>query len=179
MLDREINPQSHEIIPSLLKQRGAEYVRREHFKDGQRIFFSPLDFALNGPPVTFGTKTVMSKTNREGFTCTLTVLEKHHDGDDPTPCYVTVAIKWEAPGIGVYEEGVADIITKHCDKVRDHFDYRDYFSQGINYFAIVPRYWKERGLYRNPQLPFNRISAGVELTTGINAHSLVSDDRYV
>jgi hypothetical protein len=177
MLDREINPQQHEIIPSMLTKRGAEYVRREYFKDGQRIFFSPLDFALNGPQVTLGAKTVISREHR-GSTCTLTVLDKHHDGDDPTPCYVTVGIKWTVHG-GVFEEGLADIITKDCKLVREHFGFLNYQVKGNTYFAISPHFWREKALYKNPQLPLNRISAGVALTTGINAHSLVSDDKYV
>ena len=176
--DRDITPLTQQLAPPTLIKNNVEYVRRESFKDGQRVFFSPLDFALNGPIVTIGTKTVMSRSTDE-YKCSLTVLEKHHEPGDPIPCYVTVSVKWTCPTMGVFEEGLSDIITKDCEMVRKRFDFRDYIRQGPNYFAIFPHFWSEQALYKNPNLPYNRITKGIELVTGISAHTLVSDDRYV
>jgi hypothetical protein len=176
--DRDITPSEHELAPPTLFSNNVEYVRRESFKDGQRVFFSPLDFALNGPVVTIGTKTVMSRSDGR-HDCSITVLEKHHEPGDPVPCYVTVSVKWSNQLMGVVEEGLADIITKDCEIVREHFGFTNYTQQGHNYFAITPHFWREQGLYKNPHLPYNRITKGIELVTGISAHTLVSDDRYV
>ena len=178
LIDRDITPSEHDLAPPTLTNNDVEYVRRESFKDGQRVFFSSLDFALNGPIVTTAAKSIMTRSDGK-YECAITVIEKHHEPGDPVPCYVTVSVKWSCPHIGVFEQGLADIITKDCEAVRKHFGFTDYTRQGHNYFAINPHFWREQGLYKNPHLPYNRITRGIELVTGISAHTLVSDDRYV
>lgn len=175
LIDREIYTSGDPPkIPSIIVQNNVEYVRREDFKDGRKVFFSPLDFALNGPPIG----AVISSSDGE-YECAITVLEKHHEPGDPVPCYVTVSVKWSDPHMGVFEKGLADIITKDCETVRKHFGFTNYTQQGHNYFAITPHFWREQGLYKNPHLPYNRITRGIELVTGISAHTLLCDDRFV
>jgi len=174
LIDREIYTSGDPPkIPSIIVQNNVEYVRREDFKDGRKVFFSPLDFALNGPPIG----AVISSSDGE-YECAITVIEKHHEPGDPVPCYVTVSVKWSHPHLGVFEQGLADIITKDCETVREHFGFTNY-TQGHNYFAITPHFWREQGLYKNPHLPYNRITRGIELVTGISAHTLLCDDRFV
>ena len=174
LIDREIYTSGGPPkIPSMIVQNNVEYVRREYFKDGRKVFFSPLDFALNGPPIG----AVISGSDGQ-YECAITVLEKHHEPGDPVPCYVTVSVKWSDPHLGVFEQGLADIITKDCETVREHFGFTNY-TQGHNYFAITPHFWREQGLYKNPHLPYNRITRGIELVTGISAHTLLCDDRFV
>ena len=50
-LDRlyELTPLESELTPTEIDLHGTKYIRSEYFKDGQRVFFSVLDFALNGP----------------------------------------------------------------------------------------------------------------------------------
>ena len=175
LIDREIYTSGGPPkIPSIIVQNNVEYVRREYFKDGRKVFFSPLDFALNGPPIG----AVISGSDGQ-YECAITVLEKHHEPGDPVPCYVTVSVKWSDPHMGVFEKGLADIITKDCETVRKHFGFTNYTQQGHNYFAITPHFWREQGLYKNPHLPYNRITRGIELVTGISAHTLLCDDRFV
>ena len=175
LIDREIYTSGGPPkIPSMIVQNNVEYVRREYFKDGRKVFFSPLDFALNGPPIG----AVISGSDGQ-YECAITVLEKHHEPGDPVPCYVTVAVKWTCPSMGVFDEGLVDIITKDCETVRKHFGFTDYERQGTNYFAIFPHKWRDEAYYKSPHLAYNRITRGIELVTGISAHTLLCDDRFV
>jgi hypothetical protein len=89
------------------------------------------------------------------------------------------AVKWTCPSMGVFDEGLVDIITKDCETVRKHFVFTDYERQGINYFAIFPHKWRDEAYYKSPHLAYNRITRGIELVTGISAHTLLCDDRFV
>jgi hypothetical protein len=178
LIDRDITPSEHDLAPPTLTNNDVEYVRREAFKDGQRVFFSPLDFALNGPIVTTAAKSIMTRSDGQ-YECAITVLEKHHEPGDPVPCYVTVAVKWTCPSMGVFDEGLVDIITKDSEMVRKRFGFTTYERQGTNYFAIFPHKWRDEALYKKPDLPYNRMTRGIELVTGISAHTLLCDDRFV
>ena len=160
----------------MIVQNNVEYVRREYFKDGRKVFFSPLDFALNGPPIG---AVISGSDGLYEYECAITVLEKHHEPGDPVPCYVTVAVKWTCPSMGVFDEGLVDIITKDSEMVRKRFGFTTYERQGTNYFAIFPHKWRDEALYKKPDLPYNRMTRGIELVTGISAHTLLCDDRFV
>ena len=70
------------IAPSRIEIHDTVYIRSEYFEDGNRIFYSPLDFALNGPDEG----SMISRNDKHtGAVHKVKVLRKHYERLHPKP----------------------------------------------------------------------------------------------
>ena len=157
--------------PKIQFDHKTEYIRAEYNNSGERIFFSPLDFALNGP--NDGDEIVkvhpyVRKTLR------LKVIERvYSNKNQEVPMYVTLNIKSEKDD-KIRDLGLVDIIVYLCPEVIERYDLKPLnFGHYFRHFAIYPQWWLDD--YRiTVSSATNDLTRAVSLLTGLCTHTLVS-----
>ena len=159
--------------PKIQFDHKTEYIRAEYNNSGERIFFSPLDFALNGP----NDGDEISKKHPEfRYTIHLKVIERvYSNKNQEVPMYVTVRVRV------TYDDtdedlGLVDIIVYQCPEVRERYNFRvdsSWYSY-YNTFAIYPQWWLEGDYRINESSPNNDLTRAVSIITGLCGQTLVS-----
>lgn len=171
-MSRLIERDGGEIIsPSIVYQNDLPYIRGEFSRTGERVFFSPMDFALNGP------KNGDEITKVHPFarkTLSLKVIERvYSNKNQEVPMYVTLNIKSETDD-KTRDLGLVDIIVYLCPEVIERYDLKPLnFGHYFRHFAIYPQWWLDD--YRiTGSSATNDLTRAVSLLTGLCTHTLVS-----
>ena len=159
------------VSPSIVYQNELPYIRGEFSKTGERVFFSPVDFALNGPKD--GDEIVkvhpwFRKTLR------LKVIERvYSNKNQEVPMYMTLNIQSEVDD-KTRDLGLVDIIVYLCPEVIERYDLKPLnFGHYFRHFAIYPQWWLDD--YRiTGSSATNDLTRAVRLLTGLCTHTLVS-----
>lgn len=161
------------VSPSIIYKNQLPYIRGEFNKSDERIFFSPLDFALNGPE---DGDEISKKHPEFRYTIHLKVIERvYSNKNEEVPMYVTVRVRV------TYDDteedfGLADIIVYQCPEVRERYNFRvdsNWYSY-YNAFAIYPQWWLEDDYRINESSPNNDLTLAVSIITGLCGQTLVS-----
>ena len=171
-LDRLNDVLPSEIAKPITTVRGVEYIRCEYFEDGQRVYFSILDFALNGPQEG---DIATRKEITNGCEHSLKVLTKHYERDDIIPCMIEVELTTTIDNQTIIKDQKLWVIVKDTETTREKF--RLDTSQGVrgNSFALVPDFFVKR--YMNQLSTNNDVTIAFSVITGIPKETLVLGDR--
>ena len=178
-LDRldEILP--NEPAPPMISQFGTEYVRREYFEDGSKIFFSPLDFVLNGPDEG----EIISRVKGD-VTFKVRMGKKHYTNNSPIPFMCEVFISQEYKN-SLHNEFIDEslwvvleineiTIEKFSFHAMDSIHVEDnIMNNGYDgpFLSLQPQWLIGR------QTPLNDISIIFSVVTGISKHYSIIMDR--
>ena len=179
-LDRldEILPD--EPAPPMISQSGTEYVRREYFEDGIKIFFSPLDFVLNGPDEG----EIISRVKRD-VTLKVRMGKKHYTNNSPIPfmCEVFISREFKNPLHNDYIDEPLWVVLEINEITNEKFSF--HVSDSIveeeiimengydgRFLSLQPQW-----LIGRPNSPRNDISIIFSVVTGISIHYPIILDR--
>lgn len=152
--------------PSQVTFNTTTYIRSEYFKDGSRVFFGPLDFALNGP--TEGT--IMERDCPNMGLCKVKVLSKHYEHNSEIPSFVECLVTKGRLELKLW------LIVRATSTVIDKFRF-NYMRNMPNYnFAMIPEYVLENRLRTNAHTPYNDASYGFAAVTGISIGTRIPED---
>lgn len=172
-----IDHRLEEIIPtekaeSQVSIGGAIYVRSEYFKDGQRVFFSPLDFALNGPDEG----SIVTRKTEDGCEFTVKMLRKHYERGEEAPCMVEVEVTNMYQNIALVASQILWVIVRATKTTIDKFNLR--LKQGVreHSFALVPDFFIQNNVRMNHMSPVNDVTIAFSTVTGIPKEYLVLED---
>jgi hypothetical protein len=157
--------------PKIQFDHKTEYIRAEYNNSGERIFFSPLDFALNGPKDGDEITKVHPFVRK---TLRLKVIERvYSNKNQEVPMYVTLNIQSEKDD-KTRDLGLVDIIVYLCPEVIERYDLKPLnFGHYFRHFAIYPQWWLDD--YRiTGSSATNDLTRAVSLLTGLCTHTLVS-----
>jgi hypothetical protein len=159
--------------PSSLIQHEAEYVRREYFADGAKLYFSPLDFALNGPDEG----STLSRKDEHGRRFTVKVLKKHYEEGEEVPSMVEVEATITTHGRHI-STGKLWVIVRATDTTITKFKLR--LTKGVTgySFALFPDFYIHHNVRMNHHSPTNEISEAFSTATGIPINYLVLKDLH-
>ena len=164
-LDRLNQTMPDESPPSKINLHGTEYIRAEYFEDGSRVFFSPLDFALNGP--TEGT--VMERNCPNMGLCKVKVLSKHYENNSEIPSFVECLVTIRN------DESKVWLIVRATQTVIDKFRFTYRRNSPMYNYAIIPDFVLEKRQL-NSHTPFNDASSGFAAVTGITIATRIPED---
>ena len=152
---------------------GTLYIRSEYFEDGQRVFFSPIDFALNGPDEGG----VLTRKDYYGTEHCVKVLKKHYERNDEIPCMLEVHITSMIGNQAVIANELLWVVVKETKTTREKFNLRT--KQGVKSlsFALVPDFFQQKGVRMNHLSTHNDVSAGFSCVTGIPKEYRVLGDK--
>ena len=156
--------------PKIQFDHKTEYIRAEYNNSGERIFFSPMDFALNGPKD--GDEIVKAhpwfrKTLR------LKVIERvYSNKNQEVPMYMTLNIQSEVDD-KTRDLGLVDIIVYLCPEVIERYNLKTLDSRYFKQFAIYPQWWLDDYTITGSSAT-NDLTRAVSLLTGLCTHTLVS-----
>ena len=172
-----INTRLDEVLPeenakSQITQNGTIYIRSEYFKDGQRIFFSPLDFALNGPDEG----SIVTRKLENGCEYIVKVLRKHYERGSEVPCMVEVEVTSTYQDIAFVNKLKLWVIVRATNTTITKFKLR--LTQGVreHSFALVPEFFIQNKTRMNHMSPVNDVTIGFSTATGIPKEYLVLED---
>ena len=173
-----INTRLDEVLPeenakSQITQNGTIYIRSEYFKDGQRIFFSPLDFALNGPDEG----SIVTRKLENGCEYIVKVLRKHYERGSEVPCMVEVEVTSTYQDIAFVNKLKLWVIVRATDTTITKFKLRLKGVTGYS-FALVPDFLILHNARMNLYSPNNQISVAFSIVTGIPINYLVLKDLH-
>lgn len=156
--------------PKIQFDHKTEYIRAEYNNSGERVFFSPMDFALNGPKDGDEIVKVHPWYRK---TLRLKVIERvYSNKNQEVPMYVTLNIQSEYDD-KTRDLGLVDIIVYLCPEVIERYNLKTLDSRYFRQFAIYPQWWLDD--YRiTGSSATNDLTRAVSLLTGLCTHTLVS-----
>jgi hypothetical protein len=161
-----------EIAKPSIRHNGVLYIRSEYFNDGQRVFFSPLDFAMNGPDEG---SIISRKEEESGCEHTLKVLAKYHERGDEIPCMVEVELTTTIDNQVIIADRKLWVIVQLTETTKSKFKLNvDLGVRGVSY-ALVPDFFV--GIKMGYASPNNDVSFAFSFLTGISKHTLILGDR--
>ncbi len=172
-----INSRLEEVAPtelakSQIHHNGTLYIRSEYFKDGQRIFFSPLDFALNGPDEG----SIMARKLENGTEHTVKMLRKHYERGEEAPCMVEVEVSSFYQDIAFVANQILWVIARATKTTIDKFNLRLVRGVREHSFALVPDFFIQNNARMNHMSPVNDVTIAFSTVTGIPKEYLVLED---
>ena len=174
-LDRLNDTNQVDFAKSQVTLNGAVYIRSEYFEDGQRVFFSPLDFAVNGPDE--GSVVARKEIEYEHpIEHSVKVLKKHYERGSDTPCMLEVEVSSIGPENQVYvNKELLWVIVRATKTTTDKFNLV-YQGQKGHSFALIPNVFHEKKVRMNSAAPNNSISIAFSYVTGIPKEYLIMED---
>ena len=162
-----------EIANSQISQNGHIYIRSEYFEDGQRIFFSPLDFALNGPDEG----SIVTRKEENGCEHTVKVLAKHYERGHLEPCMVEVLVSSTLNGHILIENEKLWVIVRKTKTTSLKFGLDTSKGMWSASFALVPDFFIQKKVLMNHLSPRNDVTVGFSTVTGIPLAYLILEDK--
>ena len=159
--------------PKIQFDQKTEYIRAEYNNSGERIFFSPLDFALNGPK---DGDEISKKHPVFRYTIHLKVIERvYSNKNQEVPMYVTVRIRCTYDDTDE-DMGLVDIIVYQCPEVKERYNFTVDRSWHRYYeaYAIYPQWWLDDDYRINSASTTNDLTEAVSIITGLCGQTLVS-----
>ncbi len=160
------------IAPSRIEIHDTVYIRSEYFEDGNRIFYSPLDFALNGPDEG----SMISRNDKHtGAVHKVKVLRKHYERESEPPCMVEVEVSTMYDGVLEVASEKLWVITRATPITIKKFNFM--FS-GVNgaTFSLYPDFFLQKNVQMGQLSPINDVSIAFSTVTGIPKEHLVSEE---
>lgn len=166
-LDRlyELKPLESEIAPTEIDLHGTKYIRSEYFKDGQRVFFSVLDFALNGPDIG----SIIERVDVKHGRCRVKVLQKHYEHGSEVPSFMECEI------IKRNKKSKLWVLVKATKLVIEKFGLHQ-FGIGSTAFALRPDYFIKKKLAMDLLGPYNDSCVAFAVVTGIPPAIIVREE---
>ena len=160
--------------PSSLIQHEAEYVRREYFADGAKVYFSPLDFALNGPDEG----STVARKLEDGVECTVKVLKKHYEEGEEVPSMVEVEVEGIYQDRAFVQKQKLWVIVRATKTTIDKFSLQ--LNQGVreHSFALVPDIFIQSNVRMNHMSTIADSIVAFSTVTGIPKGYLVLKDLH-
>ena len=152
--------------PSEIEMYGTKYVRSEYFPDGQRVFFSILDFALNGPEVGATIRRVCEVWGP----CGVKVIEKHYEHGSEVPSYMECEIKHRNQKYKLW------VLVKATQLVKEKFRINRRIVASSGAFALYPDYLVKKKLAPDISLPHTHACVAFSIVTGIPPGIIVKED---
>jgi len=167
-LDRlqELSSTDSDIAPSDIEMHGVKYIRSEYFTDGQRIFFSPLDFALNGPD----DGSVMEREHKLYGRCKVKVLKRHFERGSEIPSFIECEVSRS------FFKHKLWVVVRTTKLVLEKFPYnsiRDIYQPN---YALYPDIYLKKNLRMDLVSPRNDASIAFSLVTGIPTGTKVREE---
>ena len=150
-----------------------EYIRAEYNNSGERVYFSPMDFALNGPK---DGDEISKKHPEFRYTIHLKVIERvYSNKNQEVPMYVTVRVRVTYDDTD-RDYGMADIIVYQCPEVQKRYNFtvNNNWYAYYDAYAIYPHWWLEDDYRINFSSTNNDLTHTISLITGLCGHTLVS-----
>jgi len=175
-LDRLNDTNQVEFAEPQVTLNGAVYIRSEYFTDGQRVFFSPLDFAINGPDE--GSVVARKETEHEHLIeHSVKVLKKHYERGHDTPCMLEVEVSSIGPENYAYvNKELLWVIVRATKTTIEKFSLVFYGQKGHS-FALIPNVFHEKKVRMNSAAPNNSICIAFSYVTGIPKEYLITEDK--
>ena len=164
--------ESEVISPSRLEHNGTTYIRSEYFEDGNRIFFSPLDFVLNGP----NEGTVILRTQGP-YKYKVKMGQRHYENGSTVPFMCEVFITREANNRIQFKEQLLWIVLQANDITVEKFKLRLNQGSSSYCYSLQPQYFLDKGLTMLTGSANNDISIAFSIVTGIPKEHLIVEDR--
>lgn len=172
-----LNNRLEEVMPtdkalSQVSIDGTTYIRSEYFKDGQRVFFSPLDFALNGPDEG----SIVTRKTDDGCEYTVKVLRKHYERGEEAPCMVEVEVTNMYHNIILVAKQILWVIVRATKTTIDKFKLKPELGVRGHSFALVPDFFIQNNVRMNHMSPVNDVTIAFSSVAGIPKEYLVLED---
>lgn len=160
------------ISPSRLEHNGTTYIRGEYFEDGNRIFFSPLDFVLNGP----NEGTVIMRAQGP-YKYKVKMGQKHYEGNSTVPFMCEVIITMEANSYPMCKDQTLWVVIEATDVAIDKFKLRLNQGSASNCYSLQPQFFLDKGLCMMTGSDNNDVSIAFSIVTGIPKGHLILEDK--
>lgn len=160
------------LNPSRLDHKGTTYIRSEYFEDGNRIFFSPLDFALNGP----NEGTVIMRTQGP-YKYKVKMGKRHYENDSITPFMCEVIITMEVNGRRRGEDQTLWVVIEPTEVAVEKFKLRLNQGAASYCYSLQPQFFLDKGLCMMTGSDRNDVSIAFSIVTGIPKGHLILEDR--
>lgn len=166
-LDRlyELTPLESELTPTEIDLHGTKYIRSEYFKDGQRVFFSVLDFALNGPDEG----SIIEREDKKHGKCRVKVLQKHYEHGSEVPSFMECEVTKRKQKSKLW------VLVKATKLVIERFKLYQ-FGIGSTAFALRPDYFIKKNLAMDLLGPYNDSCVAFSVVTGIPPAVIVREE---
>lgn len=160
------------ISPSRLEQNGTTYIRSEYFEDGNRIFFSPLDFALNGP----NEGTVIMRTQGP-YKYKVKMGQQHYENNSTVPFMCEVFVTVDHNSTNVFKDRVLWVVIEATDIAVEKFKLRLNQGSASYCYSLQPQFFFDKGLCMMIGSANNDVSTAFSMVTGIPKEHLIVEDR--
>tara|TARA_Y100000589_G_scaffold248046_1_gene236044 strand:+ start:1789 stop:2349 length:561 start_codon:yes stop_codon:yes gene_type:complete len=151
--------------PPEIEMYGTKYVRCEYFPDGQRVYFSILDFALNGPDIG----SIIERVDEKHGRCRVKVLQKHYEHGSEVPSFMECEI------IKRNKKSKLWVLVKATKLVIEKFGLHQ-FGIGSTAFALRPDYFIKKKRAMDILGPYNDSCVAFAIVTGIPPAVIVKED---
>lgn len=158
--------------PSRIEHNGTIYIRSEYFEDGNRIFFSPLDFALNGP----NEGTVIMRTYGP-YKYKVKMGKKHYENNSIVPFMCEVFVTMEINNAPMYKEQLLWIVLEATDIAVEKFKLRLNQGSSSYCYSLQPQYFLDKGLSMMTGSDNNDVSIAFSIVTGIPKGHIILEDK--
>ena len=160
------------ISPSRLEHNGTTYIRGEYFEDGNRIFFSPLDFALNGP----NEGTVIMRTQGP-YKYKVKMGQKHYENNSTVPFMCEVFVTVDHNSTNVFKDRPLWVVIEATDVAIDKFRLRLNQGSASYCYSLQPQFFLDKGLCMMTGSDNNDVSIAFSIVTGIPKGHLILEDK--
>lgn len=167
-LDRlhELASNDSDVAPSEVEIHGLKYIRSEYFYDGQRKFFSPIDFAMNGPEEG----SVMERDDKQYGHCKVKILKKHYEHGSEVPSFIECEVRKRSRIHKLW------VVVRLTALVKKKFCFRNLGDPFSSNYALYPDIFLKRKLSMDLMSPHNDASIAFSIVTGIPATLRVRED---
>lgn len=163
----------HEVTsPSRIEHNGTTYIRCEYFEDGNRIFFSPLDFALNGP----NEGSVIMRTQGP-YKYKVKMGKRHYENNSTVPFMCEVIITMEANGRPRCKDQTLWVVIEATDIAVEKFKLRLNQGSASYCYSLQPQFFLDKGLCMMTGSDNNDVSIAFSIVTGIPRGHLILEDK--
>tara|TARA_B000000557_G_C20769613_1_gene441164 strand:+ start:415 stop:945 length:531 start_codon:yes stop_codon:yes gene_type:complete len=160
------------LAPSRIEKYNTVYVRSEYFEDGNRIFYSPLDFALNGPDEG----SIISRSDKyTGAIHKVKVLRKHYERESEPPCMVEVEVSTMYGDVLEVASEKLWVIVRATPITIKKFNFMFSGVTGTS-FSLYPDFFLQKNVQMGQLSPINDVSIAFSTVTGIPKEHLVSEE---
>lgn len=160
------------VSPSRLEHNGTTYIRSEYFEDGNRIFFSPLDFVLNGPDEG----TVIMRALGP-YKYKVKMGQRHYENNFNVPFMCEVFVTVDYNSTNVFKDKPLWVVIEATELAVEKFKLR--LGQGAASFnySLQPQFFFDKGICMMYGSDNNDVSVAFSSVTGIPKGHLILEDK--
>lgn len=160
------------VSPSRLDHNGTTYIRSEYFEDGNRIFFSPLDFVLNGPDEG----TVIMRTQGP-YKYKVKMGQRHYENGSTVPFMCEIFVTVDHNSTTLFKERVLWLVVEATAIAVDKFKLRLNQGSASSCYSLQPQFFFDKGISMIHGSDNNDVSIAFSRVTGIPKGHLILEDK--